>query len=761
MPNQLASDHPILNAKACFVPNVPLDGHCRLLFRRVFSCAENISNAVLFVSASQRCRVWLDEQEIAAGPARSDRERWECMEINLDNLQPGKHILAIEVIHWGKYAGKGQIGGTAFLLTACNIKCLQLESDNENWRCFHDTSRSPYTDYAPKIKKGHYAIGAGECLCAELYPWHWQSIVFNDELWIKPKLIPESAGNSWGNRSLGCHLIPQSIPLMQLTSQKWKRIQSHSDLSISTNGNGQIPANSKYVIIFDAGVIMNAIPLVMWSGGNKARIELVSCEAPVNTDGQKGNRDIIEGCILPGQGDLIICDGGKNRTWSPPWMRAFRYLELEIQTQDENLEINAVEFMRTNFPLENKLNINIEDSIKRPWQQLITVNRDTIAACSHETIMDCPAWEQAQFPGDSRIIARHHYLANNEDRLAIKAINDFAASRVASGLLRSHWPSQFEQVISTYSLQWIGMLWDLWCYRARKDVVSEHLPVARGIIAWFINQRRNDKLLGWISEAPFIDWAFKCGNAPQESDGGSALLTALCAETCGMLAELEEVCGYPELAPRWRNEKQIFLDGINNCWDENKGLLADTSNKKTFSIHTQIQAILAGYWTKEKAGEILISALNRYDITQSNTLYYRAFIFEAMRKCNRLNQTLDLLNHWFNLLKVGGITTWPESDNNPRSDCHGWGSTPEVEIIHNLCGLTTRTPGWRSINLNPFMGNLQKLAVSLTLPSGQLDLSLENKEKFILAKITSPVEIYLSNNTNYKQGTHQIEISTI
>ena len=127
-------------------------------------------------------------------------------------------------------------------------------------------------------------------------------------------------------------------------------------------------------------------------------------------------------------------------------------------------------------------------------------------------------------------------------------MRDCAASISPSGLLRSHWPSAFEQIIATYSLQWIGMLHDHYRHFNRPSAWADLLPTARGIIAWFANRTRSDGLLGHIAEATFIDWAFTAGCPPQDQDGGSALLTALVAESAMMLADLEQVGGYPELA---------------------------------------------------------------------------------------------------------------------------------------------------------------------------------------------------------------------
>jgi hypothetical protein len=305
----------------------------------------------------------------------------------------------------------------------------------------------------------------------------------------------------------------------------------------------------------------------------------------------------------------------------------------------------------------------------------------------------------------------------------LKAIADCGASRTPSGLLRSHWPSSFEQVISTYSLQWIGMLHDHWWYRGDAGALRPHLPVARGILQWFLDRQRPDGLLGRIDEAPFVDWAFPAGCPEQLADGGSSIITAMAAEACDMLAILEPVVGYPELAPRWSAAADSLKQGLLHCWDGKRGLLRDHP-RGGFSLHAQVQAVLSGYWQQPVAGEVLERALNDADCRQPATLYYRAHLAEALRRAGREDLVLKLFDAWFGMLEAG-VTTWPETDApNTRSDCHGWGCMVETEIVLSLFGITPAEPGWRSIRFSPHSGLPVEGELTLRLPVGEVTVVL-------------------------------------
>ncbi len=725
---------------ACWVQDVTRDEPGWVLFRHRFELGEEVTTgqAKLLISASQRFTAWLDGEYLGDGPPRSDRQTWGIVALPLPALSLGQHVLAVEVMHVGSAAGKGQIGGPAFLWVDSQGLVEPMRSDAGRWLGMLDPRRRPCAEDGSAGQRGHRAIGQGEHFIANQQLTDWQSPNFDDADWQQAVPIEQRPGNEWGNRSLGCHFVQHDLPLMKREPIHWQRVAlaeiEDEETSLQPWQTLHLPANTRARFVLDAGAVMIGYPLLKWTSGKNARMKLTSCEAPVNEQGLKDNRDIVAGRQLPGLVDVIEtgdCDTGR---WIPSWFRALRYLVVEIETRDDALTLEPIQFMQTGMPLQPVLSLAIEDELPRDWKRLIEVNRATAAACAHETYFDCPAWEQAQFPGDARVQARQNYLSANEDRLAYKAICDLAASVTPSGLLRSHWPSSFEQVIATYSLQWIGMLHD-WCrYRGQAGRVAHHFDIARGILRWFLDRRREDGLLGYIDEPLFFDWAidFKAGCAPQDEAGGSSLASSLLAEACGWMADLEIAAGYAELAPRWHREREALNGAImNQCWCEQRHLVADTPSKQSFSVHGQVQAVLAYRGQYEQLNCALVAALNDEAVTQPNTLYYRSHLAEALRIAGRASLVHDLLDAWFGMLQQPGITTWPESDKQPRSDCHGWGVMPEIELVHSILGLNVRLneqgqPQWY---LQPSaLSSLSQIQCNIALPIGQVRINMTRDE---------------------------------
>jgi hypothetical protein len=526
----LSRQTPLAQTHAVWLPDVQRTDYGWGCFRAVVQLDHAIEPSALCWSGSQRCTIWLNGERLADGPARSDRGTWQWVRTPLPALSAGQHCLAVEVHYAARYAGKGQIGGPAFWLCACTHEALAAwSSDAASWRCLHDQSRTPMLKPMAVKTKGHRAVGKGHTLNADRYPWGWQQLGFTDDSWEKPQRISETHGNPWGNRSLGCHLVAHDFPPMPRTPQVWHRLWQDDQPCDPTTISGDVFNISQPTrLIADLGFISIGYPSLRWQGGAGGTITITACETPIDVRSHKTDRNDPFSGFLPGLQDEILLASEPSSTapatqytWQPEWIRALRYLVLDIDPGQSPLQLAMPEFALSSYPLPVMADCTINDG--RDWTSLITTNRRTAAACAHETFFDCPAWEQAQFPGDSRIQARHHYLVGNDDRLALKAIRDLAASVTASGLLRSHWPSSFEQIISTYSLQWLGMVHDHYQHFNRPSAWPDLLPHARGILQWFINRTRADGLLGAIDEAPFIDWAFEAGCPPQDSTGGSSL----------------------------------------------------------------------------------------------------------------------------------------------------------------------------------------------------------------------------------------------
>ncbi len=758
MAGELPWADPVLHHPAIWHPAARREAWSVVLFRRRIVRAAP-GRARVRISASQRYELMIDGAVVDRGPARSDPDRWCVREVALD-LPAGGCWVAVRVHHAGAASAVAQMGPPGFLLIVPVAQADDLASD-AGWSARIDRSRRPITRHCWGGQTPYYPVGPGERIDGARVPWGWATGEDDADAWRPAQVLAPEAADVWGNLPLGMRPQADPLPAMAEADLAWARV-ARAGRAIAADGlldgrGAVVPAATRTRIVLDRGETTNAYLAVALAGGAGARIRLISAEAPYLDPRRKPHRDAAEGARFFGHRDEIRHAGGL-RTYAPMWFRAFRYLVLDVQTAAAPLTIAGVGLRGTGFPLPPPSPIRGE--VPR-LEAVEAVSARTIRLCAHETIFDCPHYEQCQFPGDSRIQALYHYAVLGEDRLARKAIADFCASQRADGLIPCRWPSRNVQHIPTFGLPVVGMLDDLLHWRGHAAEVAAHLPVARRILGWFLDRRRADGLLGRIPHAPFMDWSpgFANGNVVQDADGGSVPISLDLALACRSLARLEAACGWPELAPRWQSAAAALVAAVRaRAWDSAAGWFREVPGSPLASQHTQLLAVLAGAADPATAGPLpafyrRIAAAA--ELIPIGTLYFRHTQFRAAAACGIAGEALaQELPRWHRALDLG-LTTWPEMEQDPRSDCHGWAVSPAIALRSGVLGVAPLAPGMAEIAIAPQLGPIGRLQAVLPTPQGMLDVAAERTTAGCAVSVDSPVPVHLGG-VRLAAGRHRV-----
>jgi hypothetical protein len=83
------------------------------------------------------------------------------------------------------------------------------------------------------------------------------------------------------------------------------------------------------------------------------------------------------------------------------------------------------------------------------------------------------------------------------------------------------------------------------------------------------------------------------------------------------------------------------------------------------------------------------------------------------------NDYVNWLGIWRDNIKMG-MTTWAEMSDisGSRSDCHAWGSSPNIELYRTVLGINSGAPGFKIIDLVPHLGTLTHIGGSIPHPAG-------------------------------------------
>lgn len=248
---------------------------------------------------------------------------------------------------------------------------------------------------------------------------------------------------------------------------------------ISGKTSWTIPANSKITVLLDQETLTTGYPELLVSKGKGSTIRLTYSESLFDSKGSKGNRNEIEGKSILGYSDYFLPDGKAERLFRPLWFRSWRYLQMEIETNGEPLQINSFWSEFAAYPLkENAIFESDQSGLKKIWN----VGWSTARLCANETYFDCPYYEQLQYVGDTRIQALISLYVSGDYRLVRYAIMNLNESQFYEGLTRSRYPSANPQIIPPFSLYWVDMVNDYWTLRDDPEFIKSFLPGIENVL---------------------------------------------------------------------------------------------------------------------------------------------------------------------------------------------------------------------------------------------------------------------------------------
>jgi alpha-L-rhamnosidase len=735
-----------------------------LRFRKVIDLSEKTDHFVVDVSADNQFVFYVNQQRVSFGPSKSDLAHWRYEAYDIaPYLHPGKNVLAATVWNFGVLTPLAQISDRTGFLLRGEGESERIADTNRTWLV--ELERGVEVLPTPDEVRNHYYVSEpAERLDGTLLDWQWNAPeTQNVGSWTAAQPIGRATIRGSVLQENNWQLVRDPLPPMELTYTSAGRVARTVGLdsgaaSALPNGADKIafhvPVNSKVTVLLDASHLTTAYPEVTLEGGRDATVRLTYAEALVDAKGEKGNRNEIAGKHIEGIFDEFIADGTAGRIYSPLGWKTWRYLQIDVTTQGQPLDVRKIGAWFTAYPFEQRAKFSSDDASLAPiWD----IGWRTARLDAHDTYMDTPYYERMQYIGDTRIQALISYTVAGDDRLARQAIEAFNASRIPDGITRSRWPSSVTQIIPTFSLYWVEMVHDFWMYRDDPDFVRAQLPGTRAVLDWFMAKQRADGLLGRIPWWPFADWGsdFDFGSAPQDPDGGSSILTLQYVLSLRDAAEIERTLGDPGQAALYDGAANRAVAAVMQlCWNQQYGLLADTPAQTHFSQHANILGVLADAIPAAQQKDALAKILAATDPAAvapasndtsslpkltSATYYFRFYLARAIDHAGLGDAYLKLLEPWHTMVSLG-LTSWAEQPEPTRSDSHAWSAHPNYDFLTIVAGIRPGAPAFASVEVAPHLGSLKHVQASMPSPKGIIstEYSVNDDDKKVHAEITVP-----------------------
>ena len=731
-------------------PDVPGDAFGVYHFRKSFTLDALPEQFLVHVSGDNRYRLMVNGELVSTGPQRSDLMHWRYETADLaPHLNMGNNVLAAVVWNWGLQKPVMQFTNrTGFLLQGNSPFEAELVNTDPTWKVWHNQAYEPIPVSGREVG-GYYAAPPGESVDGSVYPWGWDSPAYSDDHWpgaaagqgfgaARTSLRGTAGTGGAGN----WQLVPRTIPQMEESLTRFDRVRRTEGIDtdgafLQGAGDLIIPPNTTASLLIDQAHLTNAYAVVNVSGGAGSTIALTYAEALKDADGQKGNRNEIEGKTISGVKDIIRPDGGADRRFQTLWFRTYRYVQLDVETTGEALSIHDVHGIFTAYPFELKASFSSDvDWLDDMWE----INWRVTRLCAGETYYDTPYYEQLQYIGDTRIQAFMSLYMSGDDRLVRQAISHFNESRIPEGITASRYPSELGQYIPTFSLIWVAMVHDFWMHRDDEAYIKTMLPGIRGVIAWFEQRVDETGLVGALPWWPYVDWAegWQLGRPPGATNGHSVMISLQFAYALQRAADLEDHLGLPAQGDQYRDMADALISAArSHAWDGGRQMFKDAIESEAASQQTNTMALLVGAIPENEQADFMHRILADTSITQA-TYYYGYYVLEALLAAGLADEYIDHLTPWQTMLALG-LTTTPEQPEPTRSDSHAWSAHPNYGLLATVLGIRPAEPGFRSVRIKPALGDLEHAEGVMPHENGLIEVQLQRSSSGgIQANITLP-----------------------
>ncbi|MGZ3556179.1 MAG: alpha-L-rhamnosidase-related protein [Gemmatimonadaceae bacterium] len=735
---------------------VPGDSFTVFHARRTFELATKPARFIVHVSADNRYRLYvngehvsyLNEDQVSAGPQRSDVAHWRYETVDLaPHLRQGRNVIAAIVWNWGAVRPVAQFSHrTGFLLQGDSQVEAALVNTGTGWKVLRDAAYAPIVITTASMGN-YYAAAPGDSIDGSRYPWGWDRSDYVDAAWSDAAVVGRlqlraTTPGGYGEVS-GWQLEPRSIPPMEEMPQLLARVRRATGIRVKdenafTHGAADlaIPARTTATILLDQSHTTNAYPVLWTTGGAGSTVRLTYAEALVDSVGHKGNRNDIEGRTIRGVRDVFLPDGGSRRRFQTLYWRSFRYIQIDVTTADDPLDVRLYGIF-TAYPFTERGRFTSD----LPWlADMWRMNWNGARIGAFETYMDTPYWEQLQYIGDTRIQSLISLYVAGDDRLMRQAIEHFDYSRIPEGLTASRYPSALTQIIPPFSLIYVLMVHDYFMHRDDPAFVRARLAGVRGILDWYGRHVDSTGMLGPMPYWNYVDWTnpWDRGVPPGADNGHSTAISLLYAYALERAAELEAGSGRREAGSGYRAQAEALRAAVRaRAWDSARGLFRDSPETRAYSQQTNVLAILADAVPASAQKALMERVLADTTLTQAS-YYFSFYVLEALRNAGLGDRYVERLAPWQAMLKLG-LTSAPENPEPTRSDTHAWSAHPNYGLLATVLGVRPSSPGFRTVRIAPALGSLRRAEGRVPHPLGDIDVKLVREgQRGLNAEVTLP-----------------------
>ncbi|MCM1025543.1 MAG: hypothetical protein NC432_03870 [Roseburia sp.] len=730
-------------------------------YRTTFHLSEP-GKCVAGISANSRYRLWVNEEPVLSGPCRGDK--WYTYYDTVDlspNLRQGKNVLAVQVLLFDEESVVDGADERAALYSVVShfrehllaVDAAVTDGRGEiladlttgvgQWKVWLEDSFS----LVKGSDKNEFMGAMSEQIDCNRTDLDWKKSDFAEEGWRAAEVRVPAAHDGF-RQAVGLmdklHLYPRPIPLLK---EEEPTVLREMGSAFFSGGTCRVEPHERRQFLFTSEALCNGYLRFGFSGGKNCRVAIHCFEKFYQEEKQVKRDDFIQGKMYgnPQTDSLIL--SGRELVYEPFWYRTIRFLRMDVETADEAAEIELPAIRKAGYPLQAVNQVSSSAAwVKGLWDICLR----TLENCMMDGYMDCPFWEQMQYPMDTRLQALFTYASGGDIELVKKAMWEFHCSRHPCGLIQGKAPSAFPQMISTFSLYYIFMINEYVDHTNDVEEIRKYLGDVDDILTYYDSHREEKYgLVGQIGYWPFVDWQqawASHGGAPNALERGpSTIINLMYAYALEQAACICESVGRAGMAEEYRRRKKTITETVQRvCYNEARCLYREGPEFEEYSQHAQSWAVLCGMCGKEEAAKVMRAAFGEGAVSGRGEIIPCSFStsYELFRACEAAGEyglTYRSLRRWIELLDEH-CTTCPEvPEYTSRSECHAWSSLPMYEMVCAIAGVHTDRDG--TVRIEPHFKEIEalpNLSGRVEIRQGMLEFSYRRREKEIAYQVTLP-----------------------
>ena len=744
-----------------------------VLFRRELELAAAPVSARGFVSADSRYRLLVNGRRVQWGPAPCDPRSYEADPLDLTRwLVPGRNVIGVEVLYYGRGEGTWPFGAPGFLF-ALRVEepgggVSELLSD-ESWAVRLDRAHRP----------GQFRRSAGRALQedfdARLHPAGWSTAFYSpDSGWLRPRL-----GDAGAERP-GALLRARELPLVRETLRPTGRLVRSGRVrwprdpcdwfELRIPGSFELVDEPAFAPVregawraeprpgegvfatFELPEQMVGFPFLSVEAPEGSVVELM-CQEAHDPDGAAW-LDTADFAWT-----RFVCRAGENRFECFEY-ESLRFLQLHVHDASGPVLLSDIGIRRRGYPWPEVPSFRCPEPA---LQRMLEASFNTLTNAAQETIVDGTGRAREQSSAGVAHQLHATRLVCGDRQLARRFLRSYAMGQTLDGYFLDAWPAGrgLEQLglrqlgvagrgpLLEHGLALTLAAWLHYQESGEDDLPLQLCPRLLRFASYLVEHRGKDGLLpidGWGVPSVSIDQGFQQPRHRQCAFNlfAAAVLKSALAPLAGLAGDASEAKRFAAAADAlvaaavarfWSRERSLFV--CNLPWEDERGApLLDDRSLATALLFDQCpggrvaESIAA---LAEPAASLILSSPA-----------HSHWRMQALARHGRIDAVLrELRERWARMPSVLLNNSISERFEVRADSTDQWshcGVAPLMLWYMDVAGIRPAAPGFAKAEIRPQLGDLEELELVCHTPRGAIAFRASAQEEGHRAWITLPPE---------------------